>query len=119
MNAKLKRKAIICIETNISYCSISEAARQTGIKRENIKTAINGHRLSAGGYHWALAKDLQKQQDLKKLNGKCKPVKAKIICIETGAEYESITVAAKAVGIVQSAISQHLSGRTKTAGGYH
>lgn len=49
--AKLRKKPIICIETGIKYESVSEAARQTRISRENIKTALNSKRLSAGGYH--------------------------------------------------------------------
>lgn len=49
--AKRTSKQIICIETNIEYESIAEAARQTGISRENIRETIKGTRLSAGGYH--------------------------------------------------------------------
>lgn len=119
INKTLKRKPIICIETGLIYESISEAARQTGIRRENIKTAINGKRLSAGGYHWAKVDDLETQKDLVELNGKCKAAKRKVICVETGEVYESITAAARWLQVNQSAISGVLSGRQKTVKGLH
>lgn len=45
----------------------------------------------------------------------CKPV----ICVETGVRYESMKLAAADVGIASSSLSQCLSGRSKTAAGYH
>ena len=119
LSKTLKRKPIICIETGMQYESVSEAARQTGIHRENIKTAINGKRLSAGGYHWAQVDDTATIEELKKLNGKCKAAKRKVLCIETGEIFDSITEAAKAVNGIPSGISSYLSGRYKTAYGYH
>ena len=118
INKTLRRKEIICIETGVVYESISEAARQTGISRENIKTAINGQRLSAGGFHWALTVDLQTQENLRSLNGKCKASKRKILCVETGESYESITSAAKIIGVNQSAISIALK-RGSRVKGFH
>lgn len=119
INKTLKRKQIICIETKVIYESISEAARQTGISRENIKTALNGKRLSAGGYHWALVDDQEKISELSALAGKYKAAKRSVICIETGFVFESISEAARRVNVGQSGISNVLSGKCKTAGGYH
>lgn len=117
--AALKRKPIICIETGIKYESASEAARQTGIKRENIKTALNGERLSAGGYHWAEINNVEKIKDLTSLNGKCKAAKKKVICVETGVIYESIASAARSVGVASgSAISNAITKHNKCKG-YH
>ena len=45
-------KRTLCIETGIIYPSISEAYRQTGISQGNISAVCNGHRKTAGGYHW-------------------------------------------------------------------
>ena len=42
----------------------------------------------------------------------------KVYCIETGQEYKSITYAAEVLGINRMGISNMLSGRTKTVGGY-
>ena len=119
INKTLKRKSIICIETGIKYISVSEAARQTGIGRSNIKTAINGKRLSAGGYHWAVVDDQEKISELSALAGKCKAAKRSVICVETGSIFESITEAARYMNVSQPGISNVLSGRSKTAGGYH
>ena len=115
----LRRKEVICIELGTTYESIAEAARQTGISRENLKSAVNSLRSSAGGYHWALVGDNKRIKELKQLNGHCKAAKRKVRCIETGIVYESITAAANAVGCVGPAISAVLCGRVKTAKGYH
>ena len=115
----LKRKRIICVETNVVYESISEAARQTGIRRENLKSAVNNLRGSAGGYHWAEVADIGRIQELKNLNGKHKAAKRKVLCVESGVIYDSITAAAIAAGCTQSAISAALSGRIQVVKGYH
>ena len=46
-------------------------------------------------------------------------MKRKILCVEAGIIYESLSGAAKALKIHTSGISAVLAGRTKTAGGYH
>lgn len=119
INKTLKRKEIICIETGTTYESISEAARQTGISRENIKSAVNSLRCSAGGYHWAATGNTEQIQELRLLDGVCKAAKRKVRCIETGHIYESITAAAKANNCSQAAVSAVLSGRLKAVKGYH
>lgn len=43
-----------CIETNIVYCSQSEASRQTGISQSSISSVCRGETITAGGYHWEL-----------------------------------------------------------------
>ncbi len=115
----LKRKEILCIETGVVYESIAEAARQTGISRNNLESAVNKLRGSAGGYHWAETNKTDYIQELKQLAGKCKAAKRKVLCVETGIVYESITAAAKAVNCNQSAVSGALSGRLKVVKGYH
>lgn len=46
-----------CIETDIIYNSIREAARETGICRSSIMQAIDVETRTAGGYHWRSIKD--------------------------------------------------------------
>lgn len=46
------RKKVICVETNIIYESISNAAKQTGINRGHINSVCLNKRQTAGGYHW-------------------------------------------------------------------
>ena len=43
----------------------------------------------------------------------------KVICIETGIIYNSITEASNAIGVAKSSLHGCLSGRSKTCKGYH
>ena len=45
-------KKILCIETNVTYPSLSEAKRLTGVNIAGISNACNGKLKTAGGYHW-------------------------------------------------------------------
>ena len=47
-------KKVLCVETNVAYLSIRDAARQTGIKYQSIQQAAapNGKQRTAGGFHW-------------------------------------------------------------------
>ena len=45
-------KRIRCVETGISYKSLSDASRKTKIPIANIHKVCNGQRKTAGGYHW-------------------------------------------------------------------
>lgn len=47
------RKPVKCLETGKIYITISDAERDTGIPRQNIRKQINGKISHAGGYHWA------------------------------------------------------------------
>lgn len=44
--------------------------------------------------------------------------KKRVRCIDTGAEYESITYAAKAIGVAQSSLSTHLLGKKQNCKGF-
>lgn len=46
---------------------------------------------------------------------KCK----KVVCVETGEVYRSLSEASKAAGVSLNAISNALCGKSKTSGGYH
>ena len=54
-----------------------------------------------------------------KRHKKCTYGCKKIICLDTGYVYESITEAEKSTGISMKAISNALRGKSKAAGGYH
>ena len=45
--------------------------------------------------------------------------KAGVLCVETGKVYEAVTLAAEATGLNRRAISNALTGVSKTSGGYH
>lgn len=48
-----RKKAVICIETNVVYISSIEAEEDTGITCKNIRACCQGTSKTAGGYHWA------------------------------------------------------------------
>lgn len=49
------RKAVICVETGISYSSGAEAAEYIGVTAGAISNALHGVQKTAGGYHWKYA----------------------------------------------------------------
>lgn len=46
-------------------------------------------------------------------------MKKKVLCIETGIIYESVTLASENTGINRTGISKVITGERNTAGGYH
>ena len=44
--------AVICVETGITYPSITDASRATGIRRDSISRCCKGDRKTAGKLHW-------------------------------------------------------------------
>lgn len=50
-----RAKAVLCIETNITYKSGGDAQRKTGIQGRNIRAVCAGKVKTAGGYHWRWA----------------------------------------------------------------
>lgn len=98
-------RAVLCIETGEVYASIRETARLLGCDTKNLKTAIrNGY--ACRGYHF---------QIIGEVLSNCRVV----MCIETGAEYETITIASQETGISKSGICGACNGNRKTAGGFH
>ena len=51
---------IKCIETGVIYPSISQASKQTGIKRQSISMCVNGKRRKAGGFTFVKSDTLQR-----------------------------------------------------------
>lgn len=106
-------RAVVCWEAGITYPSMRAAAAAVGLKYgDNIRFAIE-HKSVAGGFHWCYA-DQPKPAAEQLKQARKRPV----ICYESGEEFESVTVAAKAIGKLTSTISAALrSGGT--AGGFH
>lgn len=108
------RKAVTCVETGVTYPSVSEASRQTGVYMNSITDCLKGRRESIGGYHWKY-KDIDAASHVKKSNAHFKSV----VCVETGAVYPSLKDASFAVGADPSTIMRNINGLNETAGGYH
>ncbi len=116
-NMKGKRIAI--------FPTINDASKSTGIRHTNISKVIRKSRNSAGGFFWRggygpLQIDLsgheygevlrarRKQRPIIQYSREGKPLQ----------RYESIKIAARAVGVNSTSISGALSGRQETSAGY-
>ncbi len=92
-----------CIETNITYSSMQEAEKITGINYQCISAVCRGINKTAGGYHWEYA------------NKKRRLVR----CVETNKIYDSISSASRETGINNGNICNVCYGKRETTGGYH
>ncbi len=112
--AELNSKPVVCIETGIEYPSMQEAGRATGTARCNISKVIRGINETAGGYHWAL-KGQEDEVIIKKrqyYNSK------KVLCIDTGEIFDSVSEAGRELNINRKAIANNCNRLSKTAGGF-
>ena len=117
---------VVCIETGEIFEQPSLAAKKLGVHPSNITKVCRGEQLSAGGYRWKYLNETvqqrEKREELVKKHDSYIPNKhsfIQVICVETGVIYDSVSMAAKALNIKRSSISNVLTGRSKTAGGYH
>lgn len=120
-NVAIKRgKQVRCIDTNIVYCSIAEASRETGVDSNGISRCCMGKQNIAGGYHWEYVDETCRElaNKNKREIGEA-TVKKPVRCIETGIVYSSMRNAYKETGIHANSISRCCNGTHKTAGGYH
>lgn len=51
--------SIRCVETNISFDSVQEAAQCTGVSASSIYKCVEGEINTAGGYHWEHEKTME------------------------------------------------------------
>jgi group I intron endonuclease len=123
------------------FSSGSYASRLLKIKGGAVSHVLTGKRMSAGGYYFEYidkernkeseerrlkllstptpSKKLISEETRKKMNeGRCKPVKATHKITKEQLTFNSIKEAGKTLNILQTSISQNLTGRTKSAGGY-
>ena len=96
-------KPVVCIDTNIIYPSVSEAARQTKISINRITECLKGRREHANGTHWEYKHQADKESGKFK-NSRFKPV----LCVSTGIIYETMESAAHAAGIGIYRLREHL-----------
>lgn len=99
-----------------SWTSATAAARELNLQQSDISRCCNkvDNYKSAGGYLWSY----DKTNDLQ-YNRLGNGLKRKIICIETGEIFESVTAASKAINKSTSDISKCCHETHRTSGGYH
>ena len=115
------RKAVICIETNIIYESITAAAEAAHITVSMIWCCVAKKNILGGGYHWAYADDLDYIMYLKTLTGQKKKGsrQCKVICVETEEVFDFIKDAANKYNLIPCKISACCKGKRHTTGGFH
>lgn len=110
-----KQKRVICIDTQIIYNNLQEAANSVNGLKSNISSCCNGKSKSAYGYHWAYYEEGKNYIIEKRIDPRCK----KVLCIETNEIFDSLPEAAKAKNVSSSCICNCCNGKAKTCGGYH
>ena len=121
---------IYCVELDMYFNSVTEAGDYVDCNDSNISSVLTGNNKTAGGYHWLYAEDVNEENINKVLSeeynkrittvkGKDHPRARKVYCVELDMTFDTMTEASKYVGCSQGNISNVLTGRAKTAGGYH
>ncbi len=101
---------VLCVETGKTYISLREASRDTGVNRSSIASCCKGKRESAKGYHFEY---INKDNNNTRTNGQ----KRKVICLDTNKIYDSLTEAAKELGVDKNRIWSSCQSDIKTARG--
>lgn len=105
---KYNNRPVICLETQQIFQDIYEAGTLfTGSNPAKlILNVCNGKSRSAYDYHWCWLEDTERQIQIKAdIESK------KVICVETGIIYDSVSIASQATGVnissIYSAIKKH------------
>lgn len=106
-----RRRAVVCVELNIIYPSLSEAARCHNVTPTNILTACKRTHTTIRGFHWRYL-DESTYADKKPVIDKRK---RPIICIETNEKFESIAEAARHYKTTAENIQRACKNYAKTA----
>lgn len=103
------KSRVICVETGEIFNSIKEASK--GVKKfaDDISFCCRGIIKDVNGLHWKYADNNKKASSKKK----------KVICVETGEIYESITKAANGSSNLRAKISQCCKGEREDINGQH
>ena len=107
-------KKVICVETGKIFNSVKDVSIEIGLDQSLVSKVLNGHRKTAGGFHWKFENAENPSDDV--YNDRRKK---SVMCIETGEIFESVRIAAKYTGVHHTNISKVLKGKQTTAGGYH
>lgn len=123
-----RTKAIICLEDNKLFYSMTEAENYYELGRGSISNVLKGRCKTTGGLHFryateeeipAIKKNITVQREAfitgegKRTNGNCNAV----LCIDTGEIFSSGTDAAEKFGVTQANMSRACRNKgSKTAG---
>ena len=108
---------VINLETREIFDNMVEAGRSVELGKDSISSVCRGRTKTAGGFHWAYYPCSEEEIE-RKLNEKIGNDK-KVVCVETQQIFNSLKEASEYVGVGATAITNCLSGRSKTCKGYH
>lgn len=123
---------VCCLDTNVVYSSIGEAAEKTGCSKNGIRDCLSGRKNTTHGLRFDYAREKDRKPrppkmakreaallgSQKALEVNCKPVVQYDLDGNYIAEFSSIREAVRAMGGVSNSISGCASGKRKTAFGY-
>ena len=116
-NKNRKKRAVHCVEKNITFESIAAVAAWIGAPTSNIIGACKNPQKTVKGYHFFYVGEPCFNEE------KCKRISTKnskpVLCVETGIIYPSSIAAAEAIGTQPWNINAVCRGEQRTSGGYH
>ena len=148
LEKKAGPRKVLCIETGDLYASVTAAAKAAGVQRTTVSMCLTGKRKTAGGTHWIYADSMEaarvgkRKKTVKGAERSKEEPKTKmeeetgnntmdssvrkargrkgrrVLCVDSGEIYSSVSEAAKILGIGNASIRSNLAGKSKTAGGY-
>ena len=119
------KKPVICLETGKIWDSVKAAAIELNIKSPWLGKICNDFKGTVSGLHFCFVSDLEnnslesREKMITKIESNRRRItKRQVKCVETGIIYESVTLAAKSVGISRKRIEK-VCKTSGTAAGYH
>lgn len=116
-----RKRAVVCVELQKVYPSLTRAARCYKTTATNILFACKNPHRTTRGFHWRFLADVDDIANIEippappRKTTRCQPV----ICIELNTSYDSIKMAAEYHKIKAQNISFACRNTHRTAGGYH
>lgn len=105
---------VYCVETDITYRSISEAARKLGVSRENTCSVCKGRHANVGGYHICYERDRSTYKLPENENIQTKrnlPVYAKNLRTGEIRRFDNRAAACEELSIHKQDLSNNIKGR--------
>lgn len=118
--SNINAEPTINLTTNKEFASAKEMAKYYHFSYDFTLKLLNGHKRQKNGEIFRY-KDLKKQKQAEIRMSFVpfhKALPKNIICLNTNEFFTSITDASKKLGINRASISNHLTGRSKSAGGF-
>ena len=107
------KQAVICLETGERFESVTAAAKESGTQAGTLRHCLL-EGTTAHGFHFYYADEPKPDSTFFKM-----PRKRAVICLETGERFESMTAAARKIGVNISTFSSKMKQDSVSIGGYH